>query len=208
LSARTPVSIVVYCWNNGHRARRWHQVLSQLEAELSDRYALEYILVDDGSTDETPAILRELTEQFATCELVRQQRRLGPGAAFLTGAGRARFEVVCSLDLDRISADQVDRLVTLLRHGVDTVTVGPGHVSTGPRNVSSWRLSLCAAASWFTRFLPTDWLASADRSRIWRRSTLQRSGLTATRGLSWSQLLWELSRNGAVIEECPAAATA
>jgi poly-beta-1,6-N-acetyl-D-glucosamine synthase len=69
----------------------------------------KWIIVDDGSTDETPAILAEYASRFAWISIVtradRGNRAVGPGVvdAFYSGYKTidiADYDFVCKLDLD------------------------------------------------------------------------------------------------------------
>jgi len=69
----------------------------------------KWLIVDDGSTDETPQILREYAERHPWIEVLRREdrgrRSVGPGVidAFYAGYERAqpeRYEFVCKFDLD------------------------------------------------------------------------------------------------------------
>jgi glycosyltransferase involved in cell wall biosynthesis len=68
-----------------------------------------WVIVDDGSTDETPKILREYAERFDYIRIVRREdrgkRSVGPGVIDAFYAGYAainpdEFNYVCKLDLD------------------------------------------------------------------------------------------------------------
>lgn len=68
-----------------------------------------WVVVDDGSTDETPAILEEYARRLPYLKVVRRQdrgrRAVGPGVieAFYTGLETVdldAFDYVCKLDLD------------------------------------------------------------------------------------------------------------
>jgi exopolysaccharide biosynthesis WecB/TagA/CpsF family protein len=68
-----------------------------------------WVIVDDGSTDETPQILEEYARRLPYLRIVRRtdrgQRRVGPGVieAFYAGLGEVRledFDYLCKLDMD------------------------------------------------------------------------------------------------------------
>ena len=68
-----------------------------------------WVIVDDGSTDETPAILAEYAERFDFIKIVTREnrgvRKVGPGVidAFYAGYDTidpAEFDYVCKIDLD------------------------------------------------------------------------------------------------------------
>jgi len=68
-----------------------------------------WVIVDDGSTDATPAILAEYAARYDFIRVVRREdrgrRSVGPGVveAFYAGyetIDPARFDYLCKLDLD------------------------------------------------------------------------------------------------------------
>src|SRR5581483_7770322 len=61
---------------------------------------IEIIIVDDGSTDETPRTCRELAEAHLGIVVALRQQNAGPGAARETGRCRARGEFIQYLDSD------------------------------------------------------------------------------------------------------------
>jgi glycosyltransferase involved in cell wall biosynthesis len=96
--------LITPCRNEAAYARR---TLDSLTAQ-SMAPAL-WIIVDDGSSDQTPAILAEYAQKFPYIRIItrkdRGYRKLGGGVidAFYEGydtIGPAEFDYVCKLDLD------------------------------------------------------------------------------------------------------------
>jgi len=89
---RAPLfSVIIPTHNRGQLLRQTlASVLSQREADF------EVIVVDDGSTDETPQVLAE----YASRVTVITQQNAGPGAARNRGVAEARGDYVAFLDSD------------------------------------------------------------------------------------------------------------
>jgi glycosyltransferase involved in cell wall biosynthesis len=83
----------------------------------------EVVLVDDGSTDETFAILHRLQAQDARLRVIAFRRNFGQTAAFVAGFDYARGDVVVTMDGD-LQNDPVDIPILLdkLNEGYDIVS--------------------------------------------------------------------------------------
>src|SRR6266576_2812963 len=69
----------------------------RVEAALGD-LRWELIAVDDGSADETPAILERLADSDERVRMVRLSRRFGHQAALTAGLDHAHGGVVVTMD--------------------------------------------------------------------------------------------------------------
>lgn len=100
-------------------------IADTLEAAWAQRYpAREVIVVDDGSTDATRAILRELKNAGRELTLIEHQKNRGIAATRNTGLLAASGDVVVFLDADDHPApDFLQRLVPLYQQGVESVCV-------------------------------------------------------------------------------------
>ena len=76
--ARVAVSLIIPCCNEAEGLPALEAVLPPLIARLADLGAVETILIDDGSTDETWPMLQELAKRVPNVRLVRHRvlRRL------------------------------------------------------------------------------------------------------------------------------------
>src|SRR5438874_12608579 len=93
------VSVVIPCYNASHFIETTlGSALKQRAAGLVD---VEIIVVDDGSTDDSPAKV-ETASLANPCavRLLRQPRILGPSAARNVGLRHARGRFACLLDAD------------------------------------------------------------------------------------------------------------
>lgn len=61
----------------------------------------ELILVDDGSQDESPAVMEELKRQFSEVRIHRHSMNLGYGSSLKDGFSLCRFEWIFVTDADR-----------------------------------------------------------------------------------------------------------
>lgn len=92
------LSLVIPAWNE--EAVIAQAVDEALEALARITQFFEIIIVDDGSTDGTAAIVQEIAEQYPAVRLVRLSENRGYGAALRAGFEAARYELVAFTDAD------------------------------------------------------------------------------------------------------------
>jgi glycosyltransferase involved in cell wall biosynthesis len=87
-------------------------VLGQMETEY------EIIAVDDGSTDDSLAVLRRLQVQEPHLRIVQFRRNFGQTAAFAAGFDYARGQVIATLDADgQNDPADIPRLLAVMEEG-------------------------------------------------------------------------------------------
>lgn len=137
------ISVVVPLLNEQDNLVQLYQETTEaLEGKLS----FECIFVDDGSTDDSFAILRSLQEKDERLRVIRLRRNFGQTAAMSAGFAHARGAVIIPMDADlQNDPRDIPMLVAKLDEGYDVA--------------SGWRKKRQDAA--LTRLLPSliaNWL--------------------------------------------------
>ena len=114
------LSIVIPMWNE---ARNVHALIERLDPVLDALdVASEVVVVDDGSTDATLALLRQEQKTRPRLRVVSFARNFGQHAAVMAGFAESRGEWVVTLDADlQNPPEEIPRLVAALREGHDLV---------------------------------------------------------------------------------------
>ncbi len=95
----------------------WQDTLTRLGV------AAEIVITNDGSTDDTLRILRQLQQQYANLVVIDQQPNAGYGRAMANAIAHARGQQVLTLDSDgQFDPGEYPRLLAKLNEGYDVVT--------------------------------------------------------------------------------------
>ncbi|MGE0823128.1 MAG: glycosyltransferase [Candidatus Binatia bacterium] len=203
---RTPVSVVVPCFNEELVLPYLANTLRSVETTLGTEYDLHFIFVDDGSSDDTWNSLQQLFGGRADCTVVRHPQNRGVAAAILTGLRLAQTELVTSIDCDcTYDPHELKNMLPLLTEETDLVTASPYHPQGKVLNVPSWRLSLSKAASFLYRcVLPQKLYTYTSCFRVYRKSTIASLELHEQGFLGITEIVGQLGLCGARLVEYPA----
>ncbi len=115
------ISIVVPAFNE---AESLPELLMQIQETLLPlQVNYEVIVVDDGSTDRTMPVLRELKEQFKTLKVISFRKNYGKSAALAEGFNMASGEYVITMDADlQDDPAEIPNLIATLEEGYDLVS--------------------------------------------------------------------------------------
>jgi len=114
------LSVVVPAFNE---ERRLAPTLQRLQAYLRQRKA-EVLVVDDGSTDGTPALVQGLSKRWKALRLVCLDANVGKGAAVRRGVAEARGRAILFTDADLSTPiEELPRLEAALKNGF-SVAIG------------------------------------------------------------------------------------
>ena len=206
MSARPDrVTIVVPCMNEEESAEQFCEAINELEATLSS-YKLEFIIVDDGSTDRSVDTLRSLLQHRDNLQVIEHGVNQGVAAAIQTGIEAATTDIVCSMDFDcTYDPSQFEDLLPALTDEVDIVTGSPYHPAGKVLNVPGWRLVISKCASQMYRFaMRTPLHTYTSCFRVYRRSSVSGIELSHPGFVGVAEMLWRLERLGGNIVEIPA----
>ena len=94
------ISLVVPCYNEDDAFPYFRAAVGDLHAALAERYAVELVLVDDGSRDGTWAQIQRFAADCPWVRGVALSRNFGHQAALTCGLQFATGDAVVSLDAD------------------------------------------------------------------------------------------------------------
>jgi len=118
------VSVVLPCFNEEQTIPRLIPALDESESALRALgKSVEFLVVDDGSRDQSFALLRAAASSRPWLRVIRLRRNFGQTAAMSAGFNAARGAVVVPMDAD-LQNDPADipRLLAKLDEGYDVVS--------------------------------------------------------------------------------------
>ncbi|MBX2798099.1 MAG: glycosyltransferase family 2 protein [Myxococcales bacterium] len=171
-----PLTVIVPAWNEATVIER--TVRSLLASDLPD---LAVVVVDDGSTDATAAIVRDLVEHEPRLTLVQQPRNAGKAEALNAGLRVADTALVVTVDADTLVERQCLRwlVATQRQTGADAVAA---NVRVGNRRLAPlarWQsLEYVAGLNLDRRALHRLSLITTvpGAAALWRRETVLSAG--------------------------------
>ncbi len=115
------LTVVIPLYNEEESLRELHQQLRSAIGQMNVRY--ELLFVDDGSTDRSFQILRDLKHRDKHVKIVRFRRNYGKSAALSVGFEKAQGNVIVTLDADlQDDPGEIPALKKRLEEGYDLVS--------------------------------------------------------------------------------------
>jgi len=114
------VSVVVPVYNEQDNIK---ELLGKIERVLNNLHqTYEVIFIDDGSTDQTFNILKELSQNDQSLKIIRFRRNFGKSAALSAGFEKARGNFVITLDGDlQDDPDEIPNFLNKIQENYDVV---------------------------------------------------------------------------------------
>lgn len=120
MDEKPTLSIVIPVYNEEENVRPLFEKIQTVCEALAEAY--EVLFVDDGSRDETFAVLSELSKQFPQLVVIRFEKNTGQTAAMAAGFEYARGQWIVSMDGDlQNDPGDIPQLLEKLDEGYDLV---------------------------------------------------------------------------------------
>jgi glycosyltransferase involved in cell wall biosynthesis len=135
--------------------------------------AEEIIIVDDGSTDGSPEILKELNAQAGIQVLVHTENK-GKGAAVRTGIAAASGEVIIIQDADlEYDPREYPNLLKPIEEGIADVVYGSRFLGAGRRPILYWNMVANKLLTFVTNILYNNILTDMETGyKVFKRSVV------------------------------------
>jgi len=117
------LSLVIPCYNEQENVPTLLERVGTSLEKIGKPF--EVIIIDDGSTDSTPALLAEAMKKYPWLRVIRMARNGGQSAAFEAGFDAARGEIIATIDADlQNDPEEIPRLLPLLEEKSVDMTTG------------------------------------------------------------------------------------
>jgi dolichol-phosphate mannosyltransferase len=147
---------VVPVFNEEGNLKRLFESFRDIVAEFGDKYSVQILLVDDGSTDGTVDLARQLAVNLCL-DILQLPVNMGPGKAFAWAfeylSTRCKdSDLVVTMEGDNTSRlDLLWQMLHRLEEGFDVIFASPYLYGGGIENTSNWRVFLSAMANLFVK---------------------------------------------------------
>lgn len=202
----TSLTLIIPAYNEGEGVEQTATKLRPVMAALRERYTLETVFVNDGSRDETAALLAQAFAGDSSVRIVSHEQNRGLGAALRTGFSHATGDLLVTTDFDgTYDFAQITRLVEVMEaEQADVVTASPYHPRGSVEGVPQYRLLFSKGASLLYRLVVSwhiyTWTALF---RAYRRPVIERIGFASDDFLAGTEILVNALRAGFKVVECP-----
>ena len=94
------ISLIVPCFNEEEAINLFYQAVEDVRPQFPNYIELEYVFVDDGSSDHTRDILADLARQDQRVHYLSFSRNFGKEAGIYAGLQHAKGDYVAIMDVD------------------------------------------------------------------------------------------------------------
>lgn len=200
------ISLLIPAFNEAEGVAKTAETLKNTLLLLRKQHEIEVIFINDGSKDNTEALLKAAFAGDSSVRVISHEVNRGLGAAIRTGFSQACGEIVVTTDFDgTYSFDTIPQLIDrLLQDDVDIVTASPYHPWGAVEGVPGYRLLFSFGASLLYRILVNrhvhTWTALF---RAYRKPVIEQISFQSDGFLAGTELLVNAIHAGFTVSEFP-----
>jgi glycosyltransferase involved in cell wall biosynthesis len=200
------ISILIPLFNEAENARRYPERLFPVAGPIVERYGetCEYILVDDGSRDNTLEELHRLAERQPDVVVVPHGVNKGMGVAVRTGLARCRGDLVIMMDSDlTYRPEDIGKLLAAYREtGADCISASPYRGDLAVEIASPFRLFISKSVNFLYRVMLQDDLTCVSGIfRLYKKEALDELTLESNNFEICAELIAKLILNRKTVHE-------
>jgi polysaccharide deacetylase family protein (PEP-CTERM system associated) len=198
------VTVVVPLFNEETNVPYLRGNLIDLALRLRRQFRVQFILVDDGSSDGTWKQLQDRFADLPGCRLLRHEKNSGVAAAIMTGIRNATTPIVASMDCDcSYDPAELEKMIPMIKDA-ELVTASPYHPDGEVYNVPAWRLFLSRTlSSIYSVLLSSKIHTYTSCFRVYRKEAVERLTIREGGFLGVAELLIRLRLAGGRVAEYP-----
>ncbi len=209
------LSVVVPCYNEEPGLPQFFSQMKELASALRNKYAVEVVFVDDGSTDGTFRMLSDFKKAFSSPKkrisvvICRHPANRNLGAALKTAFRHAKGSLIATVDADcTYSLSYIPKLLQLLDKGTDIALASPYHPEGASDIKPAYRLFLSKAISRIYSLLTgSNIYTFTSIFRVYRRKVIENVQPRSDGFLAVTELLVFALKKGYSVKELPATLT-
>jgi len=200
------LSLVIPAYNEAEGVHQTAEAMRVLLGNLSKTHDVEVVFVNDGSKDDTAALLNAEFAGDNRVRVVSHEKNQGLGAAIRTGLQNAKGDVIVTTDFDgTYPLDTIPQMLArMAADDCDICTASPYHPNGHVEGVPGYRLMFSFGASLLYRILVSwrihTWTALY---RAYRRRVVETITFESNDFLAGTEILVKAIQAGFTVTEFP-----
>jgi len=200
MKSKNSISISAFfpCYNDGGTIASMVILMDQTLREITNDY--EILIIDDGSSDHSRNILKELEKRYDKLRIVFHKQNMGYGGALKTGFSSAKKEWIFYTDGDfQYDVTEITKLISGVKDDIDILN---GYKIS--RSDPLHRVIIGKIYHWTMKLIFDFKLRDVDCDfRLMRRSVFNKINLEHNSGVICVELIKKLQNAGFKFAEVP-----
>lgn len=199
------LSLIIPCYNEEEGIENLHSKLVSVLTELSSKWEVELIFIDDGSTDGTNELLEKFFGQRDNTSIIRHEKNKNLGAALRTGFAHATGDIIICLDSDcTYDPKDIFPMLELFDEDTSIVTASPYHPQGKVEGVPPYRVFLGKSVSFLYSLVTGRKIYTyTPMFRAYRREALNNIAFEANDFIACAEIVVRALYKGYKVKEFP-----